>query len=49
VDECPGEYGTYDCWECPNPRAPTHEEVVENMGKRKQESEPKPRGFEIKV
>lgn len=27
---CEQEYGTYACWECPDPNASTHKEIMEN-------------------
>lgn len=35
---CQQEYGTWTCWECPDPNAPTHQEIREYM--RKKEAKP---------
>ena len=39
VDECPSEYGSYNCWECPNEYAPTHDEIRRFERNRKKEEE----------
>jgi hypothetical protein len=36
---CQQEYGTWVCWECPDPNAPTHQEIREYM--KKKEAQPK--------
>ena len=35
---CEQEYGTYACWECPDPNAPTHKEIMENEKKKEARS-----------
>ena len=35
---CESEWGSYDCWECPDWNAPTHEEILEHERKKKEQS-----------
>ena len=35
---CQQEYGTWVCWECPDPNAPTHQEIRKYMIKKEAKS-----------
>jgi len=35
---CQQEYGTWVCWECPDPNAPTHQEIRKYMIKKEAQS-----------